>query len=183
METAPSINSEDLPGEDPELDYPEEGDTTEGQEAPPLELATDLSAEAAMRKLAYWRSEAARIRQHADAVIRQAEHWRDTQLYRVQHRTTWYEHGLKAWFLTLGKRGVKLVNGSISVKKGRERVDVTDEDEFFAWAKAFAPDLFRTKNEPKKKEIMDFVKKSGGEVPQGVEIRKGDDEIEIGTNG
>uniref|UniRef100_A0A6H2A017 Putative host-nuclease inhibitor protein n=1 Tax=viral metagenome TaxID=1070528 RepID=A0A6H2A017_9ZZZZ len=162
-----------------------EGDFEQGlleYESPDLipapEVANDEAAEKQLRALRYWLGALDRAEQHAKNERDRIELWLEGRRKVYQPRIAWYERGLKAYLWNVGKKSLKLIAGTIKRTKGRERVDVLDQDTFFKWAAQNGAGLLRTKVEPDKKAISGHIKETG-EIPPGVDLVCGEDTFSV----
>jgi hypothetical protein len=163
-------------------DLPDMPEPDESGAIPPAFVPDDSIAEDTLRWLAYWYAErelvqtmAARERLRIDTLER-------AQLERIERRIAWHEGGLRAFLAALGKRAWKGLRGSVSLRAGRERVEVADETAFYSWAVQQPVDTYNTlvKTTPSKSGIAAWIKGEGaGEVPPGVELVRGDDTLAV----
>lgn len=158
-----------------DFDYLEDNDGM-----PLVHVGDQDQAEAHLKTLDYWRYEAECIEKHANAQIERANQWKEEQLKTVNKRIHYHESGLIAFLQMQDKKTIKLINGTIKRIAGRDRVDVNDFDTLLKWSNEREAGLIRTKQEPDKKAIMDYIK-ANGEQPEGVELVTGDDSFKIET--
>ena len=143
-----------------------------------IEIESDYRddiAEDHLRAVAYHRSTIDNINAHADREMEKINAWRDRERTRVERRMVWHESSLTAWFSRIDAASKKLINGTLKRTKGRERIDIVDESvipiEFLVEKVTSAPD---------KKALLAHVKATG-EIPEGVDIVRGEDSIKIVT--
>ena len=134
-------------------------------------------AEEHLRLLAYWRQQREEREVHAQEQKDRIALWLERELERIDRKTAWHEQALQGFLWQTGKKSVRLIHGSIRRVKGRERIEVMDEDAFLSSA---APDLIReeTIRQPDKKAILAYVKQTG-DLPAGIDLVRGDDLIKI----
>jgi hypothetical protein len=86
---------------------------------------------------------------------------------------------LQGYLYQSGKKSVRLIHGSIRKRKGRERVEIADEELFLSTASI---DLIREQllRQPDKKAILAHIK-AHGEIPSGVDLTRGEDTLHIET--
>uniref|UniRef100_A0A6M3Y2R8 Putative host-nuclease inhibitor protein n=1 Tax=viral metagenome TaxID=1070528 RepID=A0A6M3Y2R8_9ZZZZ len=145
---------------------------------PAPEVANDEAAEKQLRALRYWLGELDRAEQHAKNERDRIELWLEGRRNIYQPRIAWHERGLKAYLWNVGKKSLKLIAGTIKRTKGRERIDVLDQDTFIKWAAQNGAGLLRTKVEPDKKAIAGHIQETG-EIPPGVDLVRGEDTFSV----
>jgi phage host-nuclease inhibitor protein Gam len=152
-------------------------------ESAPIETTVDDTdqAEAHLRALRYWRTQADQIEAHAKAQVEQVERWKRQELAKITPRIHFHESGLVAFLSRSGKKTLSLINGTLKRIAGRDRVEVKDADMLIDWAnRNFAGNLLRTKIEADKVAILNHIKATG-EVPEGVDMVTGEDTFKIAT--
>ncbi|MBT4503526.1 MAG: hypothetical protein HOC74_37690, partial [Gemmatimonadetes bacterium] len=87
--------------------------------------------------------------------------------------------GQQGFLWKTGKKSVSLVHGTIRKIKGRERIEITDEEAFLTTAPLHLVNeqLLR---KPDKKAILAHIKETG-EIPEGTDLIRGEDTIQIQT--
>ena len=147
-------------------------------EQPPNTPSTDR-AEEHLRLLSYWRRERQERQAHAQLQAERIALWLERMLERIDRKVAWHERALQGYLYQTGKKSVRLVHGSIARRKGRERVEVTDEARFLDTAPS---DLIRQQvlRQPDKKAILAHIR-SSGEIPHGIDLVRGDDTLHIDT--
>jgi hypothetical protein len=136
-------------------------------------------AEAHLRFLAYWRWYRQDREEHARKEIDKIKLWLEREQERVNKKISWHERGLQGFLWKTGKKSVSLVHGSIRKIKGRERIEITDEEAFLTTAPLHLVNeqLLRR---PDKKAILAHIKETG-EIPEGTDLIRGEDTIQIKT--
>ena len=154
---------EDLPLD---IDYDEEP-TTPSQDR----------AEEHLRFVAYWRNQRGEIEAHAKAQQDRIALWLEREQERIDRKIAWHEEALQGFLWQSGKKSVRLIHGSVRRIKGRERIEIIDEETFLS---AAPPVLIRQQiiRQPDKKAILAHVQQSG-EIPTGVDVIRGEDRIHI----
>ena len=115
---------------------------------------------------------------HAEAEIVRAQRWLAGETARIDRAIKWRHHILR-WFLAAsGQKTVRLINGTLSRRAGRQRVVVTDADAFLAWARTAAPHLIRITEEPDKISIAAAIK-ADGVLPEHVEVEHGEESFNV----
>jgi phage host-nuclease inhibitor protein Gam len=102
--------------------------------------------------------------------------WKEAELGKVGRQRSWLEKGLRAFLEGAEKKTMALVNGKLSLRKGREKVVIEDEDAFCL----MYPEAVRTKVSPDKKAILAHIKDTG-EIPEGCELVYGETSFTIRT--
>lgn len=136
-------------------------------------------AEEHLRVLAYWQRQRAERAFHAQEQQDRIALWLERELERIDRKTAWHEQALQGFLWQTGKKSVRLIHGAIRRVKGRERVEVTDEEIFLSHA---SMDLIReqTLRQPDKKAILAHIRQTG-DIPAGIDLVCGDDTIKIET--
>lgn len=148
---------------------------------PPVNSGSDVeTTNKSLRAVAYWRAEKDAIRAQAKAEIERIQRWAQAETERIDRRISWHERGLFELLKSTGKKSMKYAYGTLKWIVGRERVEVEDKDAFLNWARSCESrkHLIRVKEEPDKVAIGKFVKDTG-EIPDGVDLVTGDDNIKI----
>jgi hypothetical protein len=140
-----------------------------------LPIAGEGKAEDHLQMLNYHRSELWRVLCHSELETDKIEAWRIQQDQLICRRIAWHERCLEAWFTSTGAKSANLINGKLKNIKGRERVEIVDEDAIPAEYKnetiTYSPD---------KKRILAALRESG-EIVEGTEVVRGEDHIKIDT--
>ena len=138
-------------------------------------VAGEGRAEDHLSALTYHRNELNHIEGHLEAQIEKATAWAQKRGQIVVNRIAWHERCLEAWFKSTGAKSANLIHGKLKNIKGREHVEIIDEDSIPAEYKnetiTYAPD---------KKRILAALKESG-EIVEGTEVVRGEDHIKIDT--
>jgi len=138
-------------------------------------VAGEGRAEDHLSALAYHRHELNHIESHLEAQIEKATAWAQKRGQTAVNRIAWHERCLEAWFKSTGAKSASLINGKLKNIKGRQRVEIVDEDAIPAEYKnetiTYSPD---------KKRILAALKESG-EIVEGTEVVVGEDKIKIDT--
>ena len=139
------------------------------------------SAEDHLRLVAYWRQQRQERQTHARMQSDRVALWLEREQERIDRRIAWHEAALQGFLWQTGKKSVRLIHGAIRRIKGRERVEVTDEETFLSHA---SMDLIReqTLRQPNKKAVLAHIRQTG-EIPAGIDLVCGDDTIKIETEG
>lgn len=170
---------QELPYDMPDLPEPGEDGVIPPQFVPDENIANDT-----LRHLGYWYSERERVQLQASRERARIDDLERRQLTSIEHRIAWHEGGLRSFLDATGKRAWKGLRGSVSWRKGRQRVEVTDEVAFIAWAEAEPEDVqskvLKRTTEVSKSGIAEWIKGDGaGEMPAGVELMTGDQKLVI----
>jgi hypothetical protein len=143
-------------------------------------------AEDHLKKLLYHRNQLKLAKCHRDAEVKKAEAevekvqekadvWYAGEDKHWSRRIRWHERCLEAWFKSTGAKTATLIHGQIKNIKGRERVEIIDEDaiplEYKNPTTTYAPD---------KKRILALIKLTG-EIVEGTEVVRREDRIKIDT--
>lgn len=115
------------------------------------------------------------------------EDWALNKSVKYQDRIEFLENKLNQFILKSKERTIDLANGTIRLRKGREKLEVFDMN--LLLANKYSPELIRIKEEvkPDLQKIRDFINRSG-KVPNGVKIIPGKEnefsyKIKGGPNG
>tara|TARA_R100000234_G_C4999885_1_gene179790 strand:+ start:2192 stop:2713 length:522 start_codon:yes stop_codon:yes gene_type:complete len=168
-------------------DYEREYREHLGEDEQPMPVLCESAIEAndRLRALDYWRKEKSSVESVASEEMGRIEVWRDRELRRVEKRIAWNENILREYLEARGKSTLSLPYGTLKARKGRERIDVPQEEVFLHWAEVSGrSDLVRKKEtvSPDKKKILEWVRETG-EEPPGVELNKGADTFSVNTDG
>lgn len=149
-----------------EVDYDEEPSTP-----------SETRAEEHLRVLAYWQRQREERASHASEQRDRITLWLDREQERIDRKIAWHEQALQGFLWQTGKKSVRLIHGAIRRVKGRERVEITDEDAFLLNA---STDLIREQitRQPNKKAILAYIQQTG-DIPAGIDLVRGDDLIKI----
>ena len=147
------------------------------------EVPSDINAHEAERQLValgHLERDLKAHEDHARAEIERIERWLAEKSRKLNRAIAWRKKVLR-WFLTAsGQKTLKLVNGTLRIRPGRESVSVIDEDAFLAWASTHNPELIRVKKEADRKAIAAYVKTTG-ELPDGVNLERSDRSFTVTT--
>ena len=136
-------------------------------------------AEDHLKTLAYHHGELEAIKAHAAEQHAKIAGWEAHEIEKVQRRITWHQNGLQAFLWNTGLKTLNLIHGTLKRNAARESVIITDEDALRLWAASHPQEVLRpVKPAPDKKAILALVK-STGELPDGVEIEKGEDSFSV----
>lgn len=97
----------------------------------------------------------------------------------------WYFFGydLEAWTAAqlngTKNKHVKLPTGNMGFRAGRGSLTITDEKKVIEWAEKNLPDAIKTEKSVLKTPIQDFMKNSGGMLPEGAEWEEGIDKFYV----
>lgn len=129
-----------------------------------------------LRALRYYRAERDKVAAAAQAERERIDEWERKHARKPDGAIAYLETVLRLFSEAVGKKKRVSPSGTLSWRKGRERVVVEDVDAFCA--RHAGSDLVRTKAEPDKSTIIARVK-AGGEIPEGADIQRGDDTFVI----
>jgi len=121
-------------------------------------------------------AEAREVEAHYQNERERLDTWKGCELGKVRRQRSWLEKGLRAFLEGAGKKTMALVNGKLSLRKGREKVVIEDEDAFCL----MYPEAVRTKVSPDKKAILAHTKATG-EILEGCELVYGETSFTIKT--
>ena len=136
-------------------------------------------AEAHLRFLAYHRWYRQEMEAHARQQIEKVQLWLEGELERIDRKIHWHERGLSGFLWQTGQKSVRLIHGTLRKIKGRERVEILDEETFLAKA----PESLitaRVIRKPDKKAIIAHIRLTG-EIPPGADLVRGEDTLHIDT--
>jgi phage host-nuclease inhibitor protein Gam len=153
-------------------------------ELPEVPITDNHDAERHLRALAYWEDEEEKILAHAAREMERVQAWKEAEVNRINRKSDWHRNCLISFARAQDKPTVKLINGTIKRFKGRESINVIDENALFQWAtEKSLPEMVRTKTiqEPDKKTIKLYID-SSGEIPNGVQVIKKDDTYDVEVN-
>ena len=149
----------------------------------PIQLDTDEGVNKSMRAVRYFRRRQDAFKTQCQAEIGRIQHLMNDELDRLERRIAWHEQGLRSFLWASGEKTIKTVYGKLKRIAGREKVEVGDFGAFKAWTEnSDNRDLVRVKEEPDKTAIAKHIKATG-EIPEGVDLVKGDDSFKVETEG
>ncbi len=110
----------------------------------------------------------------------------EAAIHSLDGSIRFHTENLVAFGQSLGET-FKGLNGNVKRTKGRDSVKCEDEKErkkFFAWCEETGKldTLTRLKPEerkPEKREILNFIKNEGGEVPPGIDVETSEDSYKV----
>ena len=154
----------------------------EGQEPTPLHLGSDSDADKRLRSLRYWQRKLDDVNAFAAEESYRIDAWQERQAQIIQKRIDWNKDALQFYMQGTGEKTVDLPNGTLKMRKGRERVEVVLEETFIDWADktGMHDTLVRFQRSPDKKAIGQYIRDTG-EEPPGVELRRADDSFSVET--
>lgn len=112
------------------------------------------------------------VTETAKKEIQILEDWALNKSVKYQDRIEFLEKKLHQFILESKERTIDLANGTIRLRKGREKLEVFDMEKFLS--NKYSPELIRIKEEvkPDMNKIKDFINRSG-KIPSGVKIIEG----------
>ena len=149
----------------------------EQYESEPESIKAEGRAEDHLRCLSYWQRERKRIETAFECEIAKIEERASKLLEQVDRKIAWHETGLRAWLWSTGAKSIKLLNGTLKRIKGRERIEILDEETFLSQA---PPELIseRIVRRPDKKAILARIKETG-ELPPGIDLVRSEDSFKV----
>ena len=110
----------------------------------------------------------------ADEEVKLIEHYRSTELERLDKKRSWIlfqlEQFMRRQAEATGEKSVRLVKGILSLRKGRDRIEIENQEEFMKVASGLG--LLRTsdpKKEPDLKAILEHYRTTG-KLPPGTKV-------------
>ena len=102
------------------------------------------------------------------------EEWSLNKAVKHQDRVEFLEKKLNKFILEANEKTVDLANGTIRLRKSREKLEVFDMEKFLS--NKYSPELIRSKEEikPDMQKIKNFINRSG-KVPLGVKVIPGNE--------
>jgi len=173
LEAATQIERDLFDAQQPPED---DGDPTDNE---PI-LATDAhEVERQLRRLGTIRTEIQANCEHAEAEAMRAAEWAADRNDSLRKSAAYLEASLGAYLQQQDRKTLKLINGTLKVRSGRESVEITDERALMA---SDAPGYFRTTTTtaPDKKAILDHIKATG-EIPAGCDLVRSPDTFTVET--
>ena len=129
-----------------------------------------IRADTMLKTVAVLDGQMADVNALCDKEIARIETYRQSELTRLEKKRSWLTFNLDAYIRATGEKTIRLPNGMIKLRKGRDRVAVFALDAFLNVAGKFGllktiPESFQPDNQ----KILDYLKRTG-EVPAGVEF-------------
>jgi hypothetical protein len=140
-------------------------------------IADDTQAERYLEWLRYRNSKIDEISQRMDAEIKRLEDRKGQLLSGHRQRADYLEASLKKYLWESGQKRIDYAYGTLSRRRGRERVEVEDETAF-CFKYGDNADLVATTRRPDKVGIKAHIK-STGDIPDGADLVRGDDTCTI----
>lgn len=141
-----------------------------------------IKADQALAALAIIEDQINEIDSIASQEIKLIEEWNMSQITKLNKKISWLTFNLELFIKKLNESTVTLPHGVIKVRKGRDKVEVIDEQKFLPIGTRLG--LVRTiaaKVEPDLQAIAAFIKTNGGKPPTGVMITMGQDKFSYKT--
>jgi hypothetical protein len=139
--------------------------------APTIDCAA--AAERHLYQVRLIRRELDEIEAQAAAMHERVAAWAKRRRERLERREAWHRGGLMAYMVWCGKKTLAMVNGTVRVVSGRDRIEVRDLEAFLA----AAPDhCVRTVREPDKPALKRHLRATGELLP-GTDLVRGEDSV------
>ena len=136
----------------------------------------DQAAEQHLKCIRYWQKKAAEFDAHADAEIERVNAWRESRKKSPEWQQQFHLRCLENWFKDDERKTARLINGTVKKFSGRERIEITDEEQI--------PQAFlraTTTYSPDKKHIISHIR-STGDIPNGCDLVRGEDSVKVEVN-
>ena len=130
-----------------------------------------------LRAVRYYRAERKRVDLAADVERERIEAWRLKHYNRAVNALNYLEYMLKLFSEKQGRLRRESPNGVLKWAKGRERVEIADED---AFCRQCDERFVRITSTPARDAIMAAVK-NGEPIPEGADIVRGEDTFKVET--
>ena len=144
----------------------------------PTATEDEEQAERYLEWLRYRAGKIDEITRRMDAEIAVLEHRKEQLLKTHINRTEYLEASLKKHLWESGKKRLDYAYGTLTRRKGREKVVIEDEPAF-CFKHGDTPYVATTTTRsPDKAGIKDHIKKTG-EIPDGADLVRGDDTCSI----
>ena len=140
-------------------------------------IADDTQAERYLEWLRYRNGKIVEISQRMDAEIARLKARKGQLLSGHRQRADYLEASLKKYLWERGQKRIDYAYGTLSRRRGRERVEVEDETAF-CFKYGDNADLVATTRRPDKLGIKAHIK-STGDIPDGADLVRGDDTCTI----
>ena len=134
-----------------------------------------LQADQALAAIAKLDSQIDEANSIADQEIALIEKFRETEVARIEKKRSWLLFNLEPFMRRhhseTSEKSLNLPHGKLSLRKGREKVEVEDLEAFLTVATKL--NLLRTieeSHEPDLKAIAAYIQKSRGDIPPGVRV-------------
>ena len=147
------------------------------EEGAPVDIDDDTQAERYLEWLRYRNGKIDEISQRMDAEIKRLEDRKGQLLSGHRQRAEYLEAALKKYLWESGQKRIDYAYGTLTRRRGRERVEVEDE---YAFCVKHGDDdaLVATTRRPDKVGIKAHIK-STGDIPDGADLVRGDDTCTI----
>jgi hypothetical protein len=129
-----------------------------------------LRADSMLKAAGVLDSQMADVNSLCDAEIARVEAFRQAELTRLGKKRSWLTFNLNAYIRASGEKTIRLPNGTLKIRKGRDRIAIVSMDAFLKVAGKLG--LLKTVPEsfvPDNAKIQDYHKRIGS-VPDGCEL-------------
>ena len=126
-------------------------------------------------------AEQGELEAHYNNELARLEAWKEKEGDKLQRQRSWLERGLRAFLEGADKKSITLINGKLSIRKGRERIVVDDEAAFVMSMQETEFVSEKIVHKPDKKKILAHIKATG-EIPEGVDLVVSDDSFTVTTS-
>lgn len=149
-------------------------DAAEEQENRQLIEFNKIKADQALAAIAVIEDQVNEINSIAEQEIKLIQEWNLSQLNKLNKKISWLAFNLEMFLKKLDESTVTLAHGVIKMRKGRDKVEVIDEQKFLPIGQRLG--LVRTiaaKVEPDLIAIMNHIKLTGGKPLTGTMLTPG----------
>ena len=127
---------------------------------------TKLRADQLLMALSVLEIKAAEINTMVDAEVALFEEYRTAELSKLERKMSWLAFQLEGYMKSTGEKTMSLPHGELKLRKGRDKIEITDMEKFLPVAEAKGllrpiPESY----EPDMRVLLDYAKYSGVTPP------------------
>jgi hypothetical protein len=129
-----------------------------------------LRADTMLKAVAVLDGQMAEVNALCDKEMARIEDYRVAELSRLEKKRSWLTFNLDAYIRAKGEKTLRLPNGVVKLRKGRDRITVVAMDDFLKVAGKLG--LLKTIPEsyqPDNQKMLEYLKRTGA-VPDGCEF-------------
>ncbi len=141
-----------------------------------------LRADQTLAALGVLEKQADEVNKLAESEIIIIQEWRQQELQKIEKKAQWLEYQLEQYIRSTDEKTINLPHGSIKLRMGREKVEITDMEKFLRVAPSRG--LIRSvpeSYEPDMPKVLAYLKTNG--FLTGVKLIPGQTKFSYNTKG
>lgn len=142
-----------------------------------------LRADQLLQALTVLEKQADAVNELCDSEVKLIEEYRMVELQKLQKKMDWLSWNLEQFIRSTGEKTINLPHGSLRVRLGRDKIEITDLQKFMQVAERYG--LLKQipeKIEPDMEKLKAHIK-SGNLIPQGVSLTPAQTHFTYNTKG